>query len=445
MGNKQIIGLVITGLLVLPLASANGNVGGTPTTGTTSTIGTTDTSQDEATSIKKEIEALKVKSNQTSDEYEKNIITNKIEELTKKLESLNRATSPLPEISTDLSPQIKAQNITATITDNFTTLVINVPDAKGWTWSVIWDGGVHKYDITSFPYKTSTGWAANKEIQLYATNSLGHWGYSALFTPTLGNDGKTPSSGTSEDEATSIKKEIEALRAKYNQTKDAKEKDSITKRIAELTKKLESLNQTPTLGNDGKTPSSGTSEDEATSIKKEIEALRAKYNQTKDAKEKDSITKKIAELTKKLESLNIAQRINDIDAEEASIVKEIEALRAMYDQTTDTIEKDSINSQITESKKKLEILQGEEEVKGRIVSLINAINKEEQSVISINASIKKLQAEYNATKTAKGKKAINANIAKLKKQKDNVTKKITELTIELKQAKTKIVLDGQSE
>jgi len=383
MGNKQIIGLVITGLLVLPLASANGNVGGTPTTGTTSTIGTTDTSQDEATSIKKEIEALKVKSNQTSDEYEKNIITNKIEELTKKLESLNRATSPLPEISTDLSPQIKAQNITATITDNFTTLVINVPDAKGWTWSVIWDGGVHKYDITSFPYKTSTGWAANKEIQLYATNSLGHWGYSALFTPTLGNDGKTPSSGTSEDEATSIKKEIEAL--------------------------------------------------------------RAKYNQTKDAKEKDSITKKIAELTKKLESLNIAQRINDIDAEEASIVKEIEALRAMYDQTTDTIEKDSINSQITESKKKLEILQGEEEVKGRIVSLINAINKEEQSVISINASIKKLQAEYNATKTAKGKKAINANIAKLKKQKDNVTKKITELTIELKQAKTKIVLDGQSE
>ena len=143
--------------------------------------------------------------------------------------------------------------------------------------------------------------------------------------------------------------------------------------------------------------------------------------------------------------MNATQRINDIDAEEASIIKEIEALKAKYDQTNDTNEKDSINSKIAELNKKLEILEVEDEVRGQIVSLINSIDKEEQSVISINSSIKKLQAEYKATKTSKGKKAINANIAKLKKQKDFIAKKITELTIELKQAKTKIILNEQSD
>ena len=319
--NKCITRLVITALLALPLAPAYGDVGETPTTGTT---------QDDSASILKEIQALKTKYDQTKDAKEKDSITNKIDELTKKLESLNRATPLLPEISTDLSPQIKAQNITATISNKFTILTVNVPDAKSWTWSVIWDGMVQRNVITSFPYKTSTKWTANKEIQLYATNSLGHWGYSALFTPSQGTDEKTPPTGTTQDEATSIKKEIEALKAKYDQTKDAKEKDSITNKIDELTKKLE-------------------------------------------------------------------------------------------------------------------ILEGEDEVKGQIVSLINSIDKEEQSVISINASIKKQQAEYKATKTTKGKKAINANIIKLKKQKDIITKKITELTIMLKQAKTKIILNEQSD
>jgi len=150
--------------------------------------------------------------------------------------------------------------------------------------------------------------------------------------------------------------------------------------------------------------------------------------------------------------------ISKLKKEIEALQKEIEALKAKYNQTKDAKEKDSINSKITELKKKLEILQGEDEVKGgvesendddfatrQIVSLINSIDKEEQSVISINASIKKLQAEYKATKTTKGKKAINANIAKLRKQKDIITKKITELTIELKQAKTKIILNEQSD
>jgi hypothetical protein len=46
------------------------------------------------------------------------------------------APTPAPE-PTDLSPTIQAQNITATLTSDFATLTVNVPDAKGWTWSVI--------------------------------------------------------------------------------------------------------------------------------------------------------------------------------------------------------------------------------------------------------------------------------------------------------------------
>ena len=34
----------------------------------------------------------------------------------------------------NLSDQIQAQSITATIADNFATLSVSVPDAKGWTW-----------------------------------------------------------------------------------------------------------------------------------------------------------------------------------------------------------------------------------------------------------------------------------------------------------------------
>jgi hypothetical protein len=85
----------------------------------------------------------------------------------------------------DLSPTIQAQNITATLTSDFSTLTVNVPDAKGWTWSVIWDNAARRTGITSFPFQASVGWSGNKTIQLYATNSAGNWGYSTQFNPTV--------------------------------------------------------------------------------------------------------------------------------------------------------------------------------------------------------------------------------------------------------------------
>jgi len=94
------------------------------------------------------------------------------------------APTPAPE-PTDLSPTIQAQNITATLTSDFATLTVNVPDAKGWTWSVIWDNATRRTGITSFPFEANVGWSGNKTIQLYATNSAGNWGYSTQFNPTV--------------------------------------------------------------------------------------------------------------------------------------------------------------------------------------------------------------------------------------------------------------------
>jgi len=94
------------------------------------------------------------------------------------------APTPAPE-PTDLSPTIQAQNITATLTSDFATLTVNVPDAKGWTWSVIWDNAARRTGITSFPFQANVGWSGNKTIQLYATNSAGNWGYSTQFNPTV--------------------------------------------------------------------------------------------------------------------------------------------------------------------------------------------------------------------------------------------------------------------
>ena len=144
-----------------------------------------------------------------------------------------------------------------------------------------------------------------------------------------------------------IKDEIDGLQAKYNQTKDAKEKESINNKIAELEKNLEGL------------------------IKKEIEGLKAKYNQTKDAKEKDSITKRIDELTRKLESSSRAptqskpkteqapttgSKQSDNNTEVNAIKNEIESLKAKYDQTKDAREKDSITKRIDELTRKLQSL-----------------------------------------------------------------------------------------
>ncbi len=81
----------------------------------------------------------------------------------------------------NLSDEIQAQSITATLSG--TTLTVNVPDAKGWTWGLIWSGGVQVSNITSFPYVVNN-FTPNKEIQLTARDSLENFGYSKLFTPT---------------------------------------------------------------------------------------------------------------------------------------------------------------------------------------------------------------------------------------------------------------------
>jgi hypothetical protein len=82
----------------------------------------------------------------------------------------------------DLSAEIQTQNITATLSG--TTLTVNVPDAKGWTWTLMWDGYVQRTGITSFPYVV-TGFSANREIDLGATDSLSNYGYSKRFFPTV--------------------------------------------------------------------------------------------------------------------------------------------------------------------------------------------------------------------------------------------------------------------
>ena len=82
----------------------------------------------------------------------------------------------------NLSDEIQAQNITASLSG--TTLTVNVPDARGWTWSLIWDGGVQRTNITSFPY-VLTGFSTNKNIQLSATDNLQNYGDSRVFLPTV--------------------------------------------------------------------------------------------------------------------------------------------------------------------------------------------------------------------------------------------------------------------
>jgi hypothetical protein len=81
----------------------------------------------------------------------------------------------------DLSAEIQTQNITATLSG--TTLTVNVPDAKGWTWTLMWDGYVQRTGITSFPYVV-TGFTPNRQIDLGATDSLSNYGYSKRFLPT---------------------------------------------------------------------------------------------------------------------------------------------------------------------------------------------------------------------------------------------------------------------
>ena len=80
----------------------------------------------------------------------------------------------------NLSPEIQAQNITATLSG--TTLTVNVPDNKGWKWSLIWSGGVQRTNIFSFPV-TVDNFTPNREIQLGATDSLDNFGYSTMITP----------------------------------------------------------------------------------------------------------------------------------------------------------------------------------------------------------------------------------------------------------------------
>ena len=82
----------------------------------------------------------------------------------------------------NLSDEIQTQNITATLSG--TTLTVNVPDARGWNWSFIWDGAVQRTNISSFPY-TFTGFSSNKNIQLGAVDNLQNYGYSRVFLPTL--------------------------------------------------------------------------------------------------------------------------------------------------------------------------------------------------------------------------------------------------------------------
>ena len=82
----------------------------------------------------------------------------------------------------NLSNEIQAQNITATLSG--TTLTVNVPDNKGWRWGVIWSGAVQRTDIRTFPY-TITNFTPNREIQLYADDSLMNYGYSRVFLPTV--------------------------------------------------------------------------------------------------------------------------------------------------------------------------------------------------------------------------------------------------------------------
>jgi hypothetical protein len=81
----------------------------------------------------------------------------------------------------NLSDEIQAQNITASLSG--TTLTVNVPDAKGWTWGLIWSGGVQVSSITSFPYVVNN-FTPNKEIQLTARDNLENFGYSRMITPT---------------------------------------------------------------------------------------------------------------------------------------------------------------------------------------------------------------------------------------------------------------------
>jgi secreted trypsin-like serine protease len=82
----------------------------------------------------------------------------------------------------DLSPFIQAQNITATLSGS--NLTVNVPNPRGWSWSVIWDGTVQRTNITSFPI-TITGFTTNKNIQLAAIDSSSNYGYSRVFLPTV--------------------------------------------------------------------------------------------------------------------------------------------------------------------------------------------------------------------------------------------------------------------
>ena len=89
----------------------------------------------------------------------------------------------------NLSDEIQAQNITASL--NGTTLTVNVPDARGWNWGLIWDGAVQKTNITAFPYIV-TNFSPNRIIQLYADDNLKNYGYSKQFTPTVVADTQKP-------------------------------------------------------------------------------------------------------------------------------------------------------------------------------------------------------------------------------------------------------------
>ena len=152
-------------------------------------------------------------------------------------------------------------------------------------------------------------------------------------------------------EIEALQKEIDALKTKYSKTRDPKEKTSINNRMAELTKKIESLNTARVTGESTETSSKKKPTPTPThrtelwdifigaAIKDEIDGLQAKYNQTKNAKEKESINNKIAELEKKLEGL---------------IKKEIEGLKAKYNQTKDAKEKDSIAKRIDELTRQLQ-------------------------------------------------------------------------------------------
>ena len=129
----------------------------------------------------------------------------------------------------------------------------------------------------------------------------------------------------------SINGEIKKLQAKYEITKSAKDKKNISAKISTLKKQLDKLNKDRVTGSVSSAPCpvlGCTSEGGTTSSKKkptptptpthrtelwdifigaaikdEIDGLQAKYNQTKDAKEKESISNKITELEKELEGL----------------------------------------------------------------------------------------------------------------------------------------------